>query len=69
MSKAAAQRFARQTGARFVLASCDPHVDLRRWLGSMVVATRRFGCATVWELESPAPPSGPFVSVRRRRHA
>jgi hypothetical protein len=69
MSKAAAQRFARQTGARFVLASCDRHVDLRRWLGSMVVATRRFGCAAVWELESPAPPTGPFVSVRRHRHA
>jgi hypothetical protein len=69
MSKAAAQRFARQTGARFLLASCDQHVDLRRWLGSMIVDTRRFGCATVWELELPAPPSGPFVSVRRDRHA
>jgi hypothetical protein len=69
MSRAAAQRFARQTGARFVLASCDQHVDLRRWLGSMIVATRRFGCATVWELQSPAPPSGPFVSVRHHRHA
>jgi hypothetical protein len=69
MSKAGAQRFARQTGARFVLASCDQHVDLRRWLGSMIVGTRRFGCATVWELDSPAPPSGPFVSVRRHRRA
>jgi hypothetical protein len=69
MSKAGARRFARQTGARFVLASCDPHVDLRRWLGSLVVATRRFGCATVWELDSPNPPTGPFVSVRRHRPA
>ena len=69
LSNAATQRFARQTGARFVLASCDRHVDLRRRLGSMVVGTRRFGCATVWELESPARPSGPFVSVRRHRHA
>ena len=67
MTKAAARRFARQTGARFVLASCDPHVDLRRWLGSMVVATRRFGCAAVWELDSPDPPTGPFVSVHRHR--
>ena len=69
MTKAGARRFARQAGARFVLASCDPHVDLRRWLGSMVVATRRFGCAAVWELDSPAPPTGPFVSVHRHRRA
>ena len=68
MTKAGAQRFARQTGARFVLASCDPHVDLRRWLGSMVVATRRFGCAAVWELDPPDPPTGPFVSAHRHRH-
>jgi hypothetical protein len=67
MSPAAARRFARQTGARFVLASCNQHVDLRRWLGSMIVATRPFGCATVWELKSPAPPSGPFVSVGHHR--
>jgi hypothetical protein len=69
LSPAAARRFARQTGARFVLASCTPHVDLRRWLGSMIVATRRFGCATVWELERPAAPTGPFVSRARRRLA
>jgi hypothetical protein len=35
----------------------------------MIVDTRRFGCATVWELQSPAPPSGPFVSVHRDRRA
>jgi hypothetical protein len=69
MSPAAARLFARQTGARFVLASCNQHVDLRRWLGPMIVATRPFGCATVWELKSPAAPSGPFVSVGHRRHA
>jgi len=69
MSPPAAQRFARQTGARFVLASCNAHVDLRHWLGSMIVDTRRFGCASVWELNLPAAPTGPFVSVRRHRHA
>jgi hypothetical protein len=69
MSKAGARLFARQTGARFVLASCSPHVDLRRWLGSMIVVTRRFGCATVWELHPPAPPTGPFVLLPRHRHA
>jgi hypothetical protein len=69
MSPAAARRFARETGARFILASCNPHVDLRRWLGAMIVATRHFGCAAVWELDSPAAPTGPFVSVRRHRRA
>lgn len=67
MSRAAARRFARQTGARFLLASCQPHVDLRRWLGSTIVSTSTFGCAAVYELASPDPPSGPFVSVRSRR--
>jgi hypothetical protein len=69
MSPAAARRFVRQTGARFVLASCEPHVDLRRWLGSMIVATRRFGCAAVWQLDPPNPPTGPFVSNSLRLHA
>jgi hypothetical protein len=69
MSPTAARRFARQTGARFILASCNSHVDLRRWLGSMIVATRRFGCAAVWEIDAPVAPTGPFVSVPRHRHA
>ncbi len=68
MSPAAARRFARQTGARFLLASCYPHVDLRRWLGSMIVSTSTLGCATVYELGAPDPPSGPFVSAPSRRH-
>ena len=39
MNPAAARRFVSQSGARFVLAGCQPHVDLRRWLGSLIVAT------------------------------
>jgi hypothetical protein len=69
MSPAGARRFARHTGARFLLASCNRHVDLRRWLGSMIVDTRRFGCATVWELNTPDPPTGRFVSFPGRRRA
>jgi hypothetical protein len=69
MSPAAARRFALQTGARFALASCNRHIDLRRQLGSLIVATRRFGCATVWQLRDPAEPSGPFVSVSPRHRA
>jgi hypothetical protein len=67
LSPAAARGFARQSGARFLLASCTSHVDLRRWLGAMIIDTRRFGCAEVWELDAPAKPAGPYVSVRRRR--
>jgi hypothetical protein len=67
LSPTAARRFARQSGARFLLASCVSHVNLRRWLGSMIVDARRFGCAEVWELDAAAKPTGPYVSVRRRR--
>lgn len=66
MKPAAARRFVSQSGARFVLAGCQPHVDLRRWLGSLIVATHRFGCATVYELVAPRPPRGPFVRVHGR---
>jgi hypothetical protein len=69
MSAAAARRFALQTGARFVLASCNQHIDLRRQLGSLIIDTRRFGCAAVWELREPAKPSGPFVSISARHRA
>jgi hypothetical protein len=68
MSPAAARRFVGQSGARFLLAGCQPHVDLRRWLGSLIVDTRRFGCATVYQLVAPGPPRGPFVRARSRAH-
>lgn len=68
VSPTAAQRFVRQAGARFLLAGCDPHVDLRRWLGPMIVSHRRFGCADVYELVAPGPPTGPFVSVPAALH-
>jgi hypothetical protein len=47
---AAAQAFVRSTGARFVLQDCQSHGDLRTALGAMISSTRRFGCATVYEL-------------------
>jgi hypothetical protein len=68
MSPPAARRFVRQSGARFLLAGCDGHVNLRRWLGSMIVSQRRFGCADVYQLVAPGPPSGPFVSVPTAHH-
>ncbi|MGI8712920.1 MAG: hypothetical protein ACR2NR_07020 [Solirubrobacteraceae bacterium] len=70
LSRPAARRFVLQTGARFLLASCKTSgVDLRRSLGSLVVSTRRFGCAAVYELTAPPRPSGTFVSAGSRHPA
>jgi hypothetical protein len=62
-SPAASRRFVRQSGARFLLASCKQQVDLRRKLGELVALTRRFGCATVYELVSPAKATGPLAEL------
>jgi hypothetical protein len=51
---ARARRFVTATGARFVVGACDsarPRVT--RELGSLIAATRAFGCATVWQLKAP----------------
>jgi hypothetical protein len=50
MSRVRARAFVRRTQARFVLASCQPHVDLGRLLGPIVSSVRRFGCATVYQV-------------------
>jgi hypothetical protein len=47
---AAARAFVRSTGARFVLQDCESRGDLSTALGPMVTSTRRFGCATVYEV-------------------
>ncbi|HEY5429113.1 MAG TPA: hypothetical protein VIK04_08340 [Solirubrobacteraceae bacterium] len=61
-SRAAARRFVRQSGARFLLASCSRQdVGLNRILGSVIVSTKRFGCATVYELDPPAAATGPLA--------
>ena len=63
-STGAARRFVRQTGARFVLASCSrTDVNLERTLGSLIVSTRRFGCATVYELDPPTAATGPLADL------
>jgi hypothetical protein len=64
-SKAAARRFVRQSGARFLLGSCNAHADLKRKLGTLIVSTRRFGCATVYELDAPGEPRGPLAELPR----
>jgi len=63
-STAVARRFVRQTGARFVLASCSrTDVNLERTLGSLIVSTRHFGCATVYELDPPTAATGPLADL------
>ena len=58
-----ARQLVQQSGARFLLASCAPHVDLRRSLGALILATRQFGCATVYELGQPADAEGPLAEL------
>lgn len=60
---AQARELVRQSGARFLLASCAPHVNLARRLGKLVVATTHFGCATVYELQPAAQPAGPLAEL------
>ena len=60
---AQARELVRQSGARFLLASCAPHVNLTRRLGKLVVATTHFGCATVYELQPAARPAGPLAEL------
>jgi hypothetical protein len=55
LSPPAAASFVRASKATFLLANCAPgRVDLRPVLGSMIVATERFGCATVYQVQQSA---------------
>jgi hypothetical protein len=62
-TQAQAQELVRQSGARFLLASCAPHADLAKRLGELVVSTTHFGCATVYELEPPDEADGPLAEL------
>jgi hypothetical protein len=53
-----ARAFVRRTGARFVLADCSTAEKLVDQLGPLIVASRRFGCATVYQLAPPTAPTG-----------
>jgi hypothetical protein len=64
LSPQASQAFVRQTAARFALASCvAPQADLRPKLGKLIVSVRHFGCATVYELGAPSPPTGALAEL------
>ena len=49
-----AVRFVRSTGARFLFADCLARRDLSAELRDSLRSVRRFGCATVYELEAGA---------------
>ncbi len=51
MPPAEAQALARRSGARFAFVDCRPGLrDLRPVLGPVIERTRRFGCATLYDL-------------------
>jgi hypothetical protein len=62
-TEAQARELVRQSGARFLLASCAPHADLARRLGEMIVSSTNFGCATVYELAPAAEAEGPLAEL------
>jgi hypothetical protein len=63
-TRAQARAFVKQTGARFLLASCSSEdVPLRRTLGKLIVSVTHFGCATVYELGPPTAAVGPLAEL------
>jgi hypothetical protein len=63
MSRARARRFVQRSGARFVLASCNPHTNLERLLGSMIISVHRFGCAAVFDVGPAGKAEGPLAEL------
>jgi hypothetical protein len=50
LTAAAARRFVRTSGARFLLADCQTTADMRKLLGPIIRSTHGFGCAAVYEV-------------------
>jgi hypothetical protein len=63
MSRRQAHSFVQRSGARFLLASCAPHVNLKRLLGPMIIAVHRFGCAAVYDLGVTGTATGPLADL------
>jgi len=53
----AAQALVRRVGARFVLSDCAERRDLAPLLAPVLRAVRRFGCASIYELDVSAAPA------------
>jgi hypothetical protein len=54
LSSGRARRLVESVGARYALVDCGARGDLPRLLGSLVIASARFGCASVYELRTRA---------------
>jgi hypothetical protein len=52
MSPANAQSYVQSTGARFLLKDCYSPEVLSKLLGSLIVDTKRFGCASVYQVRT-----------------
>jgi hypothetical protein len=50
MSPVNARAYVRSTGAQFLLKDCYSPEVLPKLLGSMIVDTKRFGCASVYQV-------------------
>jgi hypothetical protein len=48
------------SGARFVLVDCKA-ADLTGDLAPLATSVRRFGCASVYEIDASSPPTGPLA--------
>jgi hypothetical protein len=63
MTRVQARAFVISSGARFLLTSCAPHVNLRRMLGPLIVSVHRFGCAAVFDLGQVGKATGPLAEL------
>jgi hypothetical protein len=63
MTRLQARAFVRSSGARFVLASCAPRVNLLKLLGPLIISVHRFGCAAVFDLGLAGKPEGPLADL------
>jgi hypothetical protein len=61
LSPAVTRSFVTDIGAQFVLADCLTPPDLAGVLAPLTKSVHRFGCATVYQLGSPSPPTGPLA--------
>ena len=63
LSPASARSFVQSTGARFLLVDCETPTNLQHMLAALIVSTQKFGCASVYQLDSPTRrnrgPDGP----------
>jgi hypothetical protein len=63
-----AREFVNSTGARFVIKDCKGRDHLWKELHAIVLSVHRFGCASVYELETPSELVRSWPSGRAPRH-